>query len=376
MSTGTSAVILAAGYSSRLKLFKPLLTLGKTTIIERVTTLFKEAGIEEVRVVVGHNRDELLPVVKRTGATGVVNTGFADGMLSSVITGVESLGSETEAFFILPADIPLVRLWTIRRLIKAWTEQPQKIIHPCFQGKRGHPPLIPYGYSRDITESEGKGGLKAILAQLEPQAIEIEVPDENILFDVDTAADYKSLLDRERRHHVPSRDEAKTILDSVHKRETEVCTHSKAVAKLALRLSTELGRVGNGLDLDLVYAAGLLHDLAKGEHNHAQKGGQVLKEMGYPLVAKIVIEHMDIAIVEDGPVSESEVVYLADKLVQGDQVVSLKERFRTGRERFAHDSDIREAVENRLEIAIRIQERIEKTIGKNLTALLDDLLSR
>jgi len=189
-----SAVILAAGCSSRMLQFKPMLPLGDMTIIERVIVLFKETGIEDIRVVVGHRRSDILPVLERHGVEQIVNPSYMEDMFSSVVAGLAGLAPDTEAFFILPVDIPLVRPATIRYLIETYQTLPGKIMRPSFKGLRGHPPLIPFAYARNITEWNGRGGLRGVLAQLEYNAIQVEVPDENILFDVDSPEDYEKLL--------------------------------------------------------------------------------------------------------------------------------------------------------------------------------------
>ena len=56
-----SAIILAAGFSSRIKDFKPLLFLGGITLLERGILLFQTTGVRDIRVVVGHRAAELLP---------------------------------------------------------------------------------------------------------------------------------------------------------------------------------------------------------------------------------------------------------------------------------------------------------------------------
>ena len=48
-----AAVILAAGRSSRMGTFKPLLPFGPESIIERIILTVREAGVETIRVVVG-----------------------------------------------------------------------------------------------------------------------------------------------------------------------------------------------------------------------------------------------------------------------------------------------------------------------------------
>ena len=106
MKGSVSAIVLAAGYSSRMGKFKPLLPLGNKTIIERVVDLFLESGINDIRVVVGYRGGELLPLLKKMGVSCITNEDFEQGMFSSVKAGVKSLDQDLRAFFLLPADIP------------------------------------------------------------------------------------------------------------------------------------------------------------------------------------------------------------------------------------------------------------------------------
>ena len=64
-----AAIILAAGKSTRMGCDKPLLPLGDRTVVERVVDLFQSAGITDVRVVVGHHAERLMPVVRLAGAS-------------------------------------------------------------------------------------------------------------------------------------------------------------------------------------------------------------------------------------------------------------------------------------------------------------------
>ena len=112
-----AAIVLAAGYSSRMGEFKPLLPIGDTTILERVVTTFREADIRDIRVVIGHRSAELLPLVERLQVRPVLNERYNEGMFSSVIAAVSSLEENIEAFFLLPVDIPLVG--DLRRITEA-----------------------------------------------------------------------------------------------------------------------------------------------------------------------------------------------------------------------------------------------------------------
>lgn len=189
-----AVVALAAGYSRRMGAFKPLLPLGSTTVIERVLSTVREAAVETIRVVVGWQADQLVPVLDRCGAAWVRNERFEDGMFSSVQAGVRSLPSDLRAFFVLPGDMPLVQPATLTRLIAAWDAQPGGIVYPCYQGRRGHPPLIAAAYIPEILAETPSGGLRELLARHAQDACDIEVTDPGILVDLDTPDDYQESL--------------------------------------------------------------------------------------------------------------------------------------------------------------------------------------
>lgn len=357
-------IVLAAGFSERMGELKPLLPLGGVTALERCVNLFREAGIDDVRVVTGHRGAELEPLLERLGVRTVTNPRYEEGMFSSVKAGVSTVGTEVDAFFVLPVDIPLVRPATIRHLLQLYRqERGADVIYPRFRGERGHPPLIAAGRAREIAAWEGEGGLKAILEQWEAGALDLDVADRNILLDMDTNDDYRLLLERSERTAIPDRDECQALLEDVLHVNEGVIRHGEAVARVATRLGEELNRAGCCLDLQLLGAAGLLHDIAKGEPDHARAGASILVEHGFDAVAGAVATHMDISVSEGDEVGAGELIYLADKLVQGERPVSLEERFRAKMERYSGEPGIIEKISARLRTAQAIRSRIESRGG-------------
>ena len=371
MKTRATAIVLAAGYSSRMGEFKPLLPLGETTVLERIITLFQDAGVSDIRVVVGYRSADLLPLLRKMKVSCIVNEDFEAGMFSSVVAGVKGLQKSVDLFFILPVDIPLIRPWTIRLLFQAYQQKKGKIIHPCFQGKQGHPPLISASLKDRITDWNGHDGLRGALAQFQADAIQIEVPDENILFDINTQDDYQQLCAKWRQYDVPTKQECEILLNTTFAIEKGLYNHSHMVTRLALLMGTALNEAGCCLDLDLISAAALLHDIAKGTPQHARTGGQILREMGYPRVADIVAAHVDIAIHEGQEIDESQVVYLSDKMTQGEQYVAdLKPRFEAKLGQFSHAPEIQRNITGRLENALTIQRRVETKLKRSLEEIL------
>lgn len=51
----TAALIVAAGMSSRMGNFKPMLSIGSITIAQRVVATFHQAGIQKIVMVTGFN---------------------------------------------------------------------------------------------------------------------------------------------------------------------------------------------------------------------------------------------------------------------------------------------------------------------------------
>jgi len=373
MKTTATAIVLAAGYSSRMGAFKPLLPLGETTILERIIALFQDAGVSDIRVVVGYRSDALLPLLRKMEVACMVNEDFEAGMFSSVKVGVKSIQKSADPFFILPVDIPLIRPWTLRSLFQAYQGKKGEIIHPCFQGKRGHPPLISSRLADQITGWSGRDGLRGALAQFEAHAIQIEVPDENILFDVNTQDDYQQLQAKWRHYDVPTRQECETLLNTTFAIRKGLYDHCHLVAQLASLMGTALIGAGCCLDLDLTRAGAVLHDIAKGRPQHARTGGQILGEMGYPRVAEIVAAHVDIVIHEREEIDESQVVYLSDKMAQGDQyVANFKPRFEAKLVEFSHAPDVQRNITRRLEHALIIQSRVETKLNRPLEDVLSE----
>jgi CTP:molybdopterin cytidylyltransferase MocA len=360
-----AALVLSAGFSERMGDFKPLVTLGGETLLERAVRLFQSVGVGAVHVVVGHRAAELTPRVEGLGGRWVFNPAYAEGMFSSVVAGAASLAAGTEAFFVLPVDIPLVRSATLRDLLAALPAGGSAVCHPTFGGRRGHPPLIGGRHIQRILSWREDGGLAALLGRLEAHALDVPVVDEGIHLDMDRPEDHRCLVERLERRGVLSPAECGALLEQLQV-PPAVVAHCRAVADVALRMAEALNAAGAGLDLGLVRGAALVHDMLRGAPDHAVRGGALLRALGVPLMAEVVEAHMDIALRTEGPLRETEVVYLADKLVMGDRFVGLDERFGERLEQKTAAPQARSAARRRLDAARAIAGRVRATTGRSL----------
>jgi len=355
------AIVLAAGFSSRMGAFKPLLPFGERTLVGHVVANLRAAGMGRIHVVTGFQADALAPELARLGVTRALNPDFATGMFSSVQEGVASLPADADAFLLAPVDVPLVRPSTIVRVLHTAAARDSAIVYPTYRGKRGHPPLVRRALFAEILSSDGDGGLRALLARHEDAASEVAVFDWGCLVDMDRGDDYRLLAAAAAGHRIPNAEECETMLDAAATPEA-TRRHGRAVAALAVSLAQRLQAVGEAIDPDLTRAAALVHDIAKGRRRHAEAGAALLREFGFPEVAAPIARHMSLAF-EAGRLDESAVVYLADKLVQGETRVSLAARFAPALDRFAGDPSALAGVRRRLASAQAVAEAVVARIG-------------
>jgi alpha-ribazole phosphatase len=348
--------------------FKPLLPLGRSTVMEEAVGRFRLAGIDDVRVVIGHRAEEISPVLDRLGVRKILNPDCAKGMFSSVLAGLESLEPEVEAFFLLPGDIALVKPSTINALSEAYLSSSAAIVYPRFEGLRGHPPLISTDLLTNGLPGDCEGGLRIFLGRFDKQAVDVDVADQSILMDCDTEVDYSKLRAYRLREDVPTARECEALLN-IHGASRKTIDHCRMVAALARTLALHLGWAGFSVNMDLVTAAGLLHDLAKGQADHARAGAEILGKLGYAQVACVVAQHSDIQS-RPGLVDEADLVHLADKFVKGEFIVSLEERFDGPLKKFAGRPEVFSAVEERLEVAKALKKKVEDLSGVSVEEII------
>ena len=368
-----AAVILAAGQSSRMEDFKPLLPLGNECAIERVIHAFRDVGITDLIVVTGHRGDEIHRVLGPLKVCCVDNKNYREGMFSSVRTGIRALPASCRAFFIHPADIPLVRPHTIRRLVDAFRASRPAVLYPVFDGRRGHPTLIQYDLLPGILSWKETGGLRAFLQKQAADSRECPVADEAVLMDMDTPADYRRLQARSARDDLPSAVESRALMESIQMLPPAVQAHCRAVAAIARRLAEALNAAGVSIDAELTEAAALLHDIARTQPDHARAGARLLETHGFPRLAPLVADHMDLEVDGEALLDEAQIVFLADKLAAGDRLVDLEERFGRKLAKYGHDPNVAAAIARRRDNARRVQAKVEAATGRALMTISGEI---
>ncbi len=367
----SSAIILAAGYSRRMKRFKPLLTLGGQTVMERVISLYRSAGVTDIRVVTGFRSEAIQSALTGLPVAVVHNPAHDAGMFASVLAGIDTLASDVSSFFVHPVDIPLVRPHTLALLMDAFDRRPSPVAYPVFDEKRGHPPLIDGALKKIILPHGGGGGLSTLLRHFDATALDVQVADEGVLLDADTPDDFLHLETRLATSNRLTEDECRVLMKKVRNLPGPLIDHCHRVACVAGTLARAVNDRGGALDVHLIQSTARVHDVARTEKNHAAAGARLLHVMGFPAMAALVARHMDIRLSQDSPLDEAQIVYLADKLVAGTTLVSLKQRFDAKRKKYGHDPKISAKIDHCQHAALSIQGKVEQISGQTIGQLLN-----
>jgi len=345
---------------------KPLLPLGGVPAVVRCAHAFIEIGAEPL-VVTGYSGEQVTAVLDDAGIGHVTNPEPERGMYSSVRTGLGAV-MDPGLVAVLPADTPLVRAETVGRLARAAAEGGRQLVYPVHEGRRGHPPLLGPALRDAVLTRDARGGLREVLDAAEGSALEVPVDDAGTLLDMDVPDDYSRAAELAGVERVPPRAECLRLLDE-WRVPAHIRRHSVAVAAVAARMGTALNEAGAWLNLGLLEAAALLHDVCRQEPAHAAAGAALLRASGLPRVAGIVAGHMDPPRALGAVPDERALLYLADKLVREDRVVPLADRLAGTLERVGADEQAKAVARRRLEAAMRIAAVVRRETGRTVEQL-------
>ena len=263
-----AGLILAAGVSSRMGAFKPLLPVDGQTMIRRVADMMRRAGADPVVVVTGYRGEELERHLGGLGLRFVRNERYYDTqMLDSLLLGLERLPGEAERVLISPADIPLVERSTVEALLAAEGE----FVRPVFHGTPGHPVVLSRSILPALRAYSGEGGLKGAVDALGISVTDVPVEDQGTALDSDTRDEYAALLKYRRQQ---TRRPQKLQLD----------------LQIGLRAETPFLGPRCAQFLELIQTTGSMLNACQCMHMSYSKGwgmiNEVERQLGWPVLIR------------------------------------------------------------------------------------------
>ncbi len=174
---------------------KALLFWKGVPLLDHQITALRQAGVEAVIVVLGHQAGDLEPVIgNRPGVTAVVNPDYAQGKTTSIKAGLGSLAAGVSSIVILNVDQPR-EPQTIRTLLRRHEEAQALITIPTYRGKGGHPIVVDSSLLADLLAIEEETqGVKALVRQHQGRTLRTEMAAD-VLWDLNTPEEYQQALD-------------------------------------------------------------------------------------------------------------------------------------------------------------------------------------
>ena len=188
-----SAIVLAAGLSTRMGRLKQLLPYGDHTVVEQVVSVLLASPVDEVLVVTGHQRAAVESVLARWPVRTVFNPDYAQGeMLSSAQAGLRAVSPGSRAALLAVGDMPAIEREVVSQLVGAYRAGGDRCVYiPSYRMRAGHPVLVPGPFWSAILALPMGASLRAVLRAKETPVQWVVVNTPSVLRDMDTPADYE-----------------------------------------------------------------------------------------------------------------------------------------------------------------------------------------
>ncbi len=190
-------ILLAAGLSLRMKTSKPLLDFGGVPLLSLLLEECRQSRVDNVVVVLGHEKEKILEQVDFSGAQVVVNSDYRKGQTSSFQCALEAMDPATVAFLNLPVDHPLVTHREIDALVKAFRSRKaqSKMFIPTFEDQEGRPVLFDISLRREILALKPGEPVDGIIQKFRNSVSHVPVDNPFTMKDMDTPGDYRECLE-------------------------------------------------------------------------------------------------------------------------------------------------------------------------------------
>lgn len=189
---GVSALLLAAGKSSRMGQLKPLLPWKDTTLLQYQVDSLQLGGASQVIVVLGYRAETLRPfIADAPGVLPVLNLRYNTGRASSVRAGLKKLNQDTEMIMVLSVDQPRSPD-LIARVLKEHRKFQSLVTYPIHNGSGGHPTIFSSSLLPELMKiRDSRLGLREVIGRYAGKAHRFEINDKDALLDLNFPEDYE-----------------------------------------------------------------------------------------------------------------------------------------------------------------------------------------
>ncbi|MBP0492924.1 NTP transferase domain-containing protein [Pararoseomonas indoligenes] len=191
-----AALVLAAGRSRRMAPLNKLMVSDREgrPMVARVVENALASRARPVLVVTGHEHERVEEALSGRPVLMTHAEDYAEGLSASLKAGIAALPPDVEGVLVMLGDMPLVSAAVLDRLLAAFDpEEGRAIIQPTFRGKQGNPVLWGREFFEAILGISGDVGARHLTGLHADRLFNVEMSDDGVLRDFDTADTLKGL---------------------------------------------------------------------------------------------------------------------------------------------------------------------------------------
>jgi len=191
-----AAILLAAGESRRMGSLKALLPWQGSTLLAYQIASLRQAGVEPVVVVLGHQAGRLKPEVEgKEGVIWRVNPDYRQGKTTSIKAGLNALDpGRPSAILILNVDQPR-SAETIGSLLLQHRQGGRSITIPRYRGMGGHPLVLDSALLEELKSIDEESlGVRAVVRRHQDATLLVEMDTPEVLWDLNTPEQYEAAI--------------------------------------------------------------------------------------------------------------------------------------------------------------------------------------
>jgi molybdenum cofactor cytidylyltransferase len=186
-------IVLAAGLATRMGGSKVVRPVGGRPMVGRVVDAALGSRLTRTVVVVGHEADGVREILCDRPVDIVDNPAFAEGLSTSMNTGLLHAGEGCDAALFLLADQPFVTASLIDCLVDAFAAGGEPIVRPVMDGQPGNPVLFAARLFPELLRETGDRGGREIARRHADEVCLVTVDDPLAGLDIDSPEDYERL---------------------------------------------------------------------------------------------------------------------------------------------------------------------------------------
>jgi molybdenum cofactor cytidylyltransferase len=185
-------IILASGFSRRMKKDKLLMKIDGIAMVEKVIQRAKDSLLDEIIII--YRAEEVKKIGDRYNIKTIYNPKAHLGQSEGLKLGVKE-GKNAEAYMFLVGDQPFITTQLIDKLIEEYKLSKNPIVVPYYKGKRGMPTIFSSTLKDQLLKIQGDKGGRNIIEENISLVKKVAIEDERLGLDIDRPEDFPTGFD-------------------------------------------------------------------------------------------------------------------------------------------------------------------------------------